>query len=77
MSPCAAPSRRDVVVAAAAAACAAFSLSGCGTAHRHPGRLTYLLRGEPYTLDPGRSAGGAEGWILSALLARLSHFGPF
>jgi oligopeptide transport system substrate-binding protein len=76
MTPCAAPSRRDVVLAAAAAAGAAFSLSGCGTAHRRPDCLTYLLRGEPYTLDPARSAGGAEGWILSALLEPLLEQHP-
>ena len=76
MTPCAAPSRRDVVAAAASAAGAAFSLSGCGTARSHPGRLTYLLRGEPYTLDPAQSPGGAEGWILSALLEPLLEQHP-
>lgn len=40
MTPCAAPSRRDVFMAAAGAA----ALSGCDSARGHPGRLTYLLR---------------------------------
>jgi len=71
MSPlCAPPSRRDVFLAAGAA------LTGCRTAGRHPGRLTYLLRGEPYTLDPAKSPGGSEGWILPALFEPLLQQHP-
>jgi oligopeptide transport system substrate-binding protein len=75
MTPCVAPpSRRDVLFASAAGA--VFALSGCNTARRHPGRLTYLLRGEPYTLDPAKSPGGGESWILSALLEPLLEQHP-
>ncbi len=68
------PSRRDLLRASAAGA--AFGLSGCGASHRRPGRLIYLLRDEPYTLDPAKSPGAAETWILSALFEPLLEQHP-
>lgn len=50
---------------------AALLAGACGTARRRPGRLTYLLRGEPWTLDPALSPGGSELWIMSALFEPL------
>ena len=46
-------------------------MNACGRVPRQPGRLTYLLRGEPWTLDPALSPGGAEYWIISALFEPL------
>jgi oligopeptide transport system substrate-binding protein len=61
-------SRRHLLVSAALGGILA---SACGRARRRPGRLTYLLRGEPWTLDPALSAGGSETWIMSALFEPL------
>src|SRR5581483_404289 len=57
-------SRRGLLVRAAVGAIFA---TACGRDRRQPGRLIYLLRGEPWTLDPALSPGGAESWIISAL----------
>src|SRR5882724_10798906 len=67
---CAPPSRRELFAAAAA-----FS-GGCGRTRRQPGRLTYLLRTEPYTFDPAKAPGGGETWILSALFEPLLQAHP-
>ena len=69
MMMCAPASRRQLFLAAAAGA--AFS-GACGRARRRqPGRLTYLLPTEPDTLDPAKSPGGSEVWIMSALFEPL------
>ena len=47
MMPSAQPSRRNLFVAAAG------DTVGCGRTRRRPGRLTYLLRLDPTTFDPG------------------------
>ncbi len=62
---CAPPSRRQLFVAAAG-----FS-GACARTRRQSGRLTYLLRTEPYTFDPAKAPGGGEFWILSALFEPL------
>jgi len=69
MMMCAPPSRRQLFLATAAGA--AFS-GACGRARRRPsGRLTYLLPTEPDTLDPAKSPGGSEVWLISALFEPL------
>lgn len=65
-------SRRDMF--GAAAACAMLS-SGCGTARRKLGWITYLLRMPPGTLDPAKSD-GSEGWIIKALFEPLLQQHP-
>src|SRR6185369_11343711 len=60
--------RRQVLYAGLAATLLA---EACGTTGRRSGRLTYLLRGEPWTLDPALSPGGSELWIMSALFEPL------
>src|SRR5258706_5847086 len=62
---CAPPSRRQLFVAAAA-----FS-GACSRTRRQPGRLTYLLPTEPDTLDPAKSPGGSEVWMMAALFEPL------
>ena len=49
--------RRHVFYAGLAATLLA---GACGTSRRRSGRLTYLLRREPNTLDPAKSPGGSE-----------------
>jgi oligopeptide transport system substrate-binding protein len=70
MTPCVAPSRRDVIWAAATGAALN---SGCGTNERHPGRLRYLLRRFINTIDPVTSA---EDWLLAALFEPLVQAHP-
>jgi oligopeptide transport system substrate-binding protein len=65
MMMCAPPSRRELFVAAAA-----FS-GACGRARRQSDRLTYLLPYEPDTLDPAKTPGGSEIWMMSALFEPL------
>jgi oligopeptide transport system substrate-binding protein len=60
--------RRHVFYAGLAATLLA---GACGTSRRRSGRLTYLLRLEPNTLDPAKAPGGSELWIISALFEPL------
>src|SRR5690242_16555995 len=60
--------RRHVFYAGLAATLFA---SACDTLRRRAGRLTYLLRLEPNTLDPAKAPGGSELWIISALFEPL------
>jgi len=61
-------SRRNLLVTAGIGAVLA---SACRGTRKRPGRLTYLLRGEPWTLDPALSPGGSELWIMWALFEPL------
>lgn len=68
MTPCAEPSRRDVIVGATAAA--AFA-DGCARPQRRPRWLNYLLGMEPNTLDPATCFGGSEVAIMAAIFEPL------
>ena len=50
--------------------------AACGSVRRQSGRLTYLLRREPDTLDPAKTPGGSEGWIIPALFEPLLEAHP-
>lgn len=68
MTRCAPASRRNLLLTAATGVLLA---SACGKARRKSGRLVYLLRSEPATLDPAMAPGGSELWIISALFEPL------
>ena len=65
--------RRDML--GTAAGCAMLA-SGCGTARRKPGWITYLLRMPPNTLDPAKAPGGSENWIINTLFEPLLQQHP-
>ena len=60
--------RRRVLYAGIAATLLA---GACGMARRQSGRLTYILRREPNTLDPAKAPGGSEAWLFAALFEPL------
>lgn len=66
-------SRRNMLRGVAACAILA---GACGTARRRPDWITYLLRMPPGTLDPAKSPGGSEVWIINALFEPLLQQHP-
>ena len=73
MMTCAPQSRRELLRATATGA--AFA-GACARPQKRPGWLTYLLGGEPDTLDPAKSPGGSETWVMSALFEPLLQAHP-
>ncbi|MFN0101159.1 MAG: peptide ABC transporter substrate-binding protein, partial [Bryobacteraceae bacterium] len=66
-------SRRDIL--GGVAACGMIA-TACGQARRKPNWITYLLRMPPGTLDPAKSGGGSESWIINALFEPLLQQHP-
>lgn len=73
MTPCAAPSRRNMILAAAANVALA---GGCSRSQRRSGWLNYLLGMEPLSLDPAKCAGGSEVSIMAAIYEPLIRLHP-